>query len=661
MKRPELLFIFFILMPALANAQYWFQSGARAGSLSTYNNGAKVEIQTLSGQNISSGSIAFWVGETLQNGAFIQVGYLVLNESGNYPSYCTDVCHNYTYIKKGSPSWFYEYFNSQSDTAFHGAVGANGSAGANNTMHTYGFYSAGDIWHIFMDNTTLGEINLGTNNSGNNPPVAFAEAANVTGTDDKIIPVQFKNLSFYRNGTYLPSRYGYFFEGYGAGSLKSIPNPYGVIELYNRTNYFEVGSGISSPTNGKELWSLGYFLTTMSQYGASNKTEYTAYKVIRLQSPEFIYINNVTRDAFNGWSGTGVGSYSGILNETNITMFSNITETASWNTQYAFNLSSPYSKLYGSGWHNSNSTVNISVNPSIIYTNGTSRLKFKSWSNGINNANFSVKANGPLSMRALWSKQYFVSVSSEFGGINGSGWHDANTSIRLSIKNPYINMSSGRRKSFYSWSNNDTNSTITLNVTSPIKIYAEYANQSLINASGIDAYGNKIPISYFYIGGKRTNSTSFVFDNIPYLITGAYYKGTLVGTSQKLYVSSPGQIQISLPVYNAVVRATDIFGIPMNVSLSIRFSNGSTENIYSGRNGTIVIPDVPYGYANVSAYYSGFRFNTEAYEGSEGKILLISVQDISVFAALIIIGFAIYLYSSKKLSAQTKVSTSKPR
>lgn len=170
--KPILILLLLLLTPlvSVSHAQYWFQYGARGGSDSYDNSGAKVTIQTISTQNPKSGSMAFWVGETLSNGAFLQEGYLVTNQSGLYPSLCNQHgCSQSTYVTKGAPEWFYEYFNSGASTSFLGAVGMNDSAGGNGTTHTYGFYSKGNVWYFFMDNNTLGHVDLGTNNSGKTP------------------------------------------------------------------------------------------------------------------------------------------------------------------------------------------------------------------------------------------------------------------------------------------------------------------------------------------------------------------------------------------------------------------------------------------------------------------------------------------------------------
>ena len=72
MKGYSLIIAFLLLLPCI-NAQYWFQSGARGGQSTQFNSGAQVSIQTVTTQNSQSGSIAYWIGEDLQNGAFLQI------------------------------------------------------------------------------------------------------------------------------------------------------------------------------------------------------------------------------------------------------------------------------------------------------------------------------------------------------------------------------------------------------------------------------------------------------------------------------------------------------------------------------------------------------------------------------------------------------------
>jgi hypothetical protein len=83
-----LIFCLSGLLINVSFSQYWFQSGAQAYYNTDNNNGGSITIMTTS-QNISLDSFGFWVGEHLQNNAFIQVGYTVYNETGYLKNNCT--------------------------------------------------------------------------------------------------------------------------------------------------------------------------------------------------------------------------------------------------------------------------------------------------------------------------------------------------------------------------------------------------------------------------------------------------------------------------------------------------------------------------------------------------------------------------------------------
>jgi hypothetical protein len=168
-----------LTLVSITSAQYWFQTGVRGSNSAAFNYGASVSIQTIY-QNISEGSFGYWVGEDLSNGAFLQIGYEIQNSSGDYPSYCSPStnCSNYTFIKAGVPTYFWEYFPAgYSGSQFYGGIGQNGSAGANGTFNTYSFKSIGDTWYFYFNNELIGSAYLGASSSGANPPVAFGEDA----------------------------------------------------------------------------------------------------------------------------------------------------------------------------------------------------------------------------------------------------------------------------------------------------------------------------------------------------------------------------------------------------------------------------------------------------------------------------------------------------
>ena len=97
-----------LIVAGIDNASYWFQAGVRGSTGSNSNNGASVQIETVLPQNLGTGTMGFWAGENLPNGAFLQIGYLVENESGLFPTNCTrSGCSSSEYIGEGDAEWFY--------------------------------------------------------------------------------------------------------------------------------------------------------------------------------------------------------------------------------------------------------------------------------------------------------------------------------------------------------------------------------------------------------------------------------------------------------------------------------------------------------------------------------------------------------------------------
>ena len=651
MKGYRLVLMAMLLAPAIAGAQYWFQTGARGGHSSDFNSGARLTIQTLTGQHVQDGSIAFWVGETLQNGAFIQAGYLIPNESGYYSTQCTSSgCRSHEFISKNAPEWFYEYFNPGNDSAFMGEIGPNDSAGANGTFHTYGFYSSGDTWYVTMDNTTLGQINLGTNNSGTNDAVAFVEAANVSDGIDAIIPVAMSNLSIYKDGKFIAAPYGYAYSGYGVGSMTSAQNPYGVAEVDNRVNYFRVGSNLPIPQPNEQLWQLGYNLNVISQYGnLSGTTTYLAYKNADLYAPTYIPLDNGTKAQFAGWSGYGASAYTGPYSDINLTMFSNITEIADWNIQYLIEVASNVGHANGTGWYDANSTATYSVPYNVVYSGDQGRWVFENWSTGQNGIVSNTIVTKPLQITANWQKQYLVNASSSYGGVSGSGWYAQNSVATIRLNTTYESTGNSTRIAFFSWNNGYPKPNITVNVTAPVELNAIFRGQSLATLVGIDSSGNPIGAGTFYIGNGTVANKTFLFDGYGYNVSGAYYKGVRLRVNQSISLSSPGAVDIMLPVYNIEIRTADVFGIPVNASVRLSFLNGTTKTVYSGPEGIIIVPNVPYGEATISATSIGQVVNTNTKDSSIARVTFVSDLDLEVLGGIVAAGIISYLLISRKL------------
>jgi hypothetical protein len=618
-----------------------------------------VSIETVVYKQQISGSIAYWVGEDLQNGAFLQTGYVVENQSGRYPSYCDiNGCSKYEYLSAGAPEWFYEYFPPGNNNNFLGGIGPNDSAGANGTFNTYSFYVNGTTWYFAMNGNVIGRADLYTNTSGYNDVVAFGELANTTNGNASLGDVKFYNVSIYRFGRFVISPTGYSYIGYGVGSLNKIPNPYGVAEIGSRANAFEVGSNLPEPSNNYPLWANSYSLNVVSQYGNSSASgEYIASRTVGISTPSSIYINNNTRVIFTGWSGSGAGSYTGQSNNSAVLMYGNITETANWQLQYFVNVSSSQGTVHGSGWYPANSIVYYSLSQEMVNETSQSRYVFEGWTNGAAGLNGNVKATGPMRVGAVWSKEYFVNASAQYGNTAGTGWYTSNSTATVAVLNPYANESDTERLAFYSWSDGNTSMTHSIVVNKPYDLYAEFRNQFLVNLYGIDEYGTTVNVQTFYLTNSSPGKQMYLYVGKNYVVTGALYKGSNVTVDQQISANSPGNIAVHMPLYDIKVSATDVFGNPVQVPVVLTLPNGSTRSVSLNKNGSsvfTVVDDVPYGKATASAQYLGLQLSSNVQYGEQVKFTVVSLTDLEIFAGVIIAAFVIYFITSRHVLKSDK-------
>ena len=636
--------VLLLAMPNIAAAQYWFQSGARGSSDSGFNNGAGASIQTVF-QNATNGSLGFWVGESLSNGAFIQAGYEITNSTGYYSSSCGNSTKN-VFLRAGVPTWFWEYFRPNTDNnSFCGGIGPDGSAGLNGSFNTYAFRSSGTFWNTYFNNQLLGTVNLGTSTSGPNPPSAIAEYAETDTNKWPMSTVRFRNLAFYIGNSSKGVAEGYSVVGYGKGSQTALSNPYGVVEYNNYANYFEVGSKIPVTQVQNLLWEIGYSLSVNSSYGnLAGSGNYVAYSIIPLSAPAMVNVSNGIRELFVGWVGTGGGSYTGNSPTVQLSLYSNTTETAIWQRQYYLNASTPYGTLVGSGWYNANSSIVLSINSNTITIGPSSRVLFNSWSNGNRTKSTTIHLRGPRDVAALWENQYYLDVESQHGTTTGSGWYYTNTSANVSLTSSYVPINDTSRMVFYNWSNGDQRKNTKVVVYAPTKITANFKTQYLVTISPENAYGDNISnISYYNVSGSRINSSSFfVFENKSYDIQYIFYKGIGIATNYRFSTTKPSTIRLKTPIYDISIYTQSVFGSPVNATLNVTFKNNTTVRTHSGQNGLQRFNNVPYGYITGYAEYLGIRESVNANNGFSPSLTFLteSLIEFILIGMLIIVTVA---------------------
>lgn len=171
---------------------------------------------------------------------------------------------------------------------------------------------------------------------------------------------------------------------------------------------------LNSPIHQTALWRHEFRLSVSTQNGDTapfaGEHWYEAGSVVNLEAFSPTAHSN-ERYLWNGWTGTGSGSYSGSNTYASIVMNGPITQSTSWTHQYFINVSSPFGVVGGTGWYNAGATTYATLDNSIINESSEVRHVFTGWSGdatGIRLSSNPITVDGPRSAVASWKKQYLV-------------------------------------------------------------------------------------------------------------------------------------------------------------------------------------------------------------------------------------------------------------
>jgi uncharacterized repeat protein (TIGR02543 family) len=239
-------------------------------------------------------------------------------------------------------------------------------------------------------------------------------------------------------------------------------------------------------------------LTLITNYGTAtpgNGTQPIGANVqIQAVSPP---INSSVRFIFQGWNGTGAGSYTGLNNPATIAMGSNITETANWSVQYSLNVASDYdspSPSNGLTWYDNGTTVNAYVSSPVADgadPTGT-RYVCTGWTgtgsvgNGASSSIPPFNITAPSTITWNWQKQYLLTVSTVHGTAGGAGWYDANSLATANINPTTVAGSAGTQYVFTQWSggaSGSSPSSTPINMTAPKTAIANWKTQFNLTVS----------------------------------------------------------------------------------------------------------------------------------------------------------------------------------
>nr|AIF15998.1 hypothetical protein [uncultured marine thaumarchaeote KM3_72_A09] len=133
-----------------------------------------------------------------------------------------------------------------------------------------------------------------------------------------------------------------------------------------------------------------------------------------------VEISGGSRGTFFQWS-DGVKDNPRIID-----LVGDLVLTTEYKTQHLILAESPYGEVSGSGWYDHGTTATIRLTATLIEHDNQTRRVFSQWSGDLVTSDivFQTVMNSPKTIQAHWATQYFLSVSSDIGAPEESGWYD---------------------------------------------------------------------------------------------------------------------------------------------------------------------------------------------------------------------------------------------
>ncbi len=258
---------------------------------------------------------------------------------------------------------------------------------------------------------------------------------------------------------------------------------------FDRTPYNVIIGGSQSITNPTETFNyymadvvvsdsyVGLnqnLLTTSTNFGTispSNITYAEGQQVIITTTPPASIPGE--RYVWQGWTGNGPGSYSGLGSlsgdgvsyTASVTMNGNVTEMASWKHQYQLIIVSPYGNAIGNqSWVDAGTTSYAAITPTTVSGTTGTQYVFTNWSgdaSGSSSPSNAIVMDSPKTAIASWKTQFYLNVTSPYGIVSGMGWYDSGNVGFAALNASTIPGAIGTQYLFTSWGGDATGTNYT--------------------------------------------------------------------------------------------------------------------------------------------------------------------------------------------------------
>ncbi len=288
-----------------------------------------------------------------------------------------------------------------------------------------------------------------------------------------------------------------------------------------------------------------------------------------------------TQYVFYNWGNTGTNPQTYTVPSTNQTV------TANFTTQYQLIVNSDHGNPQGAGWHNGGTTPTVSVTT----PDGDSETRYvlSGWSGDHTGteSSYTITMNGPKTVTAAWTTQYYLDVVSDHGSPTGEAWYNSGASATFGVTTPDV--STGTQHLFQSWSGaySGTDASHSFTMDGPKTVTAAWQTQYYLTMTeNPDAGGNTTPAppGQWYNAGATANISTTVAGGYDFVGWTGSLSGTTTPTS--LLMDAPKSVTANYNLVVDVTVNTSIAGLDFTVD-GVTYSTPQTFSWVVGSNHTL--------------------------------------------------------------------------
>lgn len=218
---------------------------------------------------------------------------------------------------------------------------------------------------------------------------------------------------------------------------------------------------MTKPVTLTANWIAQYYITVVSETGSPTGSGwYNAGNIATITVESTVQHSNGTRQVFAGWNSTSIGNNP----VAQIYVNAPTTLQASWKTQYLVTVQSQYGTPGGAGWYDVGSSVPVSIQVQVVYTNATRRI-FDGWTGDYSGTSPSptLQVSSPKTLTANWHTEYLVTF--KVSGVSNS------TSLKLNLNNVYYDLSASNNYQAWYRAGSSVNPLLNQTVVSGFNVY----------------------------------------------------------------------------------------------------------------------------------------------------------------------------------------------